>query len=191
MVWTPCGVVFYYQFNSRGKTGFMKKDKSSTVKIVFLLAIIVIITVVVAFSLNNKSQTPKSTKSTEIELTAPEESTVSMINLVIAKTELRSPQTAHVMYLEQMRDIAKRYNPSTDWFDGSKATFSTKSEKSEKQQIITLSDGSYCAEFTLREDVPLEYTLTNYSFNRKDCPGKSVMFLTTEEIEKLSDSKKE
>lgn len=169
----------------------MKKDKNLVIKIAALLAVVAVIAAVIIFLLNNKSKTPKLTKSTEIELTASEESTVSMINLIIAKTELSSPQTAHVMYLNQMGDIAKRYNPSADWFDGSKAIFSAKADKSKKQQTITLSDGSYCAEFTLREDMPSEYTLTHYSFVRKDCPGKKVMFLTTEEIDKLPKSMKE
>lgn len=167
------------------------KNKNLLIKIVALLATIAVIAAVVVFLSNNKSKTPKTTKPTEIELTASEESTLSMINLIIAKAELRSPQTAHIMYLNQMGDIARRYNASANWFDDSKATFTAKTDKSRNQQIITLSNGSYCAEFILREDAPLEYTLTHYSFDRKDCPGKKVMFLTTEEIDRLPKSMKE
>ena len=169
----------------------MKNDKNLIIKVGVVIGAIVV-AIVAVFLFNNQQKSPNQPKPiNEIKLTIAEESTVAMINLIIAKAELSSPQTAHVMYLSQMGNIAKRYNQSTDWFDGSKATFNAKIDKSEKQQVITLSDGSYCAEFTLREDVPSEHTLTRYSFGRKDCPGKKVMFLTTEEIDKLPKSMKE
>lgn len=144
------------------------------------------------FLFNNQQKIPNQPKPiNEIKLTTAEESTIETLNLIIAKTELRAPQVAHVMYLDQLKNIAKRYNSAVNWFDGAKATFKVKKDSSQKQEIITLSDESYCAEFTLRKSSPSEYYLTKYSFERKPCEGKNVMFLTTEEIDKLPESMKE
>lgn len=168
----------------------MKNNRNLIIKVGVVIGAVVV-AIVAVFLFNNQPKRTEQTKSTKMELTAAEESTIATLNLVIAKTELRTPQTAHIMYLDQLKDIAKRYNSATDWFDGSKATLKVKKAESQNQEIITLSDESYCAEFTLRKDSPSEYYLTKYSFERKPCEGKNVMFLTTEEIDKLPESMKE
>lgn len=169
----------------------MKNDKNLIIKVGVVIGAIVI-AVVAFFLFNNQQKSHNQPKSTnEIKLTTTEESTIATLNLIIAKTELRAPQVAHIMYLDQLKNIAKRYDNTANWFDGAKATFKTKKDSSQKQEIITLSDESYCAEFTLRKGSPSEYYLTKYSFERKPCEGKNVMFLTTEEIDKLPESMKE
>ena len=66
--------------------------------------------------------------------------------------------------------LVKSKFSGANWFSSNTGSFYIKQDKSERESILTISDGAYCAKITIDDN----HKLTSYNFVHEKCRGYQV-----------------
>ena len=76
--------------------------------------------------------------------------------------------------METLKNLVKSDSLDNQWFSSNSGVFTGKIEDTSDNQVVWISDGTYCATFTMVQDVNTYY-LTNYSFESNNKQGCSFI----------------
>lgn len=139
----------------------------------FGIAILLFATFAVVISSYNK-------KDNNRILTEDEDTSFLVTSAIVARATLSgSDRNVKRSDLNNLRELAKRNYPETDWFGDASTVYYGETTETEKEQLLELSDGDYCASFHItssREADSNVYKLANYEFAKKKC-GEYLIFI--------------
>lgn len=73
--------------------------------------------------------------------------------------------------IDTLHDLAKKYDNDTDWISGSDYGLYADQSFSEKERVLTISDGNNCVIFTVDRDLS---KLINFNFKKEKCDGTLI-----------------
>jgi len=95
-----------------------------------------------------------------------EASAIAKVRLAIAKSALDGTGVINEVTCNTLGSIAKQFDSSAQWFSSCSYSLVGSSPDTSETNVVKLSDGDYCATFTLNS---ISDTLTNYDFSEGKC----------------------
>nr|DAS56703.1 MAG TPA: hypothetical protein [Caudoviricetes sp.] len=144
----------------------MKKSKI----IIIISVFIAIVVCLLAFTNQNlKTENKKITGQSLAEEANQKLVVIKMENYAFYAS-IESDRNIPSKDLLDFSALVKSKFSGANWFSSNTGSFYIKQDKSERESILTISDGAYCAKITIDDN----HKLTNYSFEHEKCRGYQV-----------------
>lgn len=127
--------------------------------------------VIIGFFIAIANKSPKQ-KVYTLNIKQKEQLAVTQFRLDVAEAVLEEKEFS-LSDCTAIRNIVKKYNPKSDWFESCEGNFRLNSADTEEKNINTISNDTHCATLTFDKDLT---KLIDYSFKKEQCKGYSAKF---------------